>query len=147
MCLFIIWITNIKQNQNITQTIINCKDYSRKHNFSVQLFRAEGKNAFYARKRALTAHKLICEEAFCEICHLGTQVHAFQYTPSSLAQYNETIKSSTSFSMSRKKVQFVKSNSCDILKNEHKLNLNLMTLFRACETNSSFKELALLKTE
>ena len=70
--------TNNKQDQNVDQSIINCKDYSKKHNYSVQLFRAEGKNAFYARKRALTAHKLICEEAFCEICHLGTQVHAFQ---------------------------------------------------------------------
>ena len=135
-----------KQDQNVDQSIINCKDYSKKHNYSVQLFRAEGKNAFYARKRALTAHKLICEEAFCEICNLSKQVHAFQYTPSGLARYNETIKSSPNFSMSKKRVQFVQSNNCDILKNEHQLNLNLMTLFRACETNSSFRELALLKT-
>jgi hypothetical protein len=64
-------ISTNKQDQNIDHSIINCKDYSKKHNYSVQLFRAEGKNVFYARKRALTAHKLICKEAFCEICNLS----------------------------------------------------------------------------
>ena len=59
------------QNQNVTQSIINCKNYSKNNNYDIKLFRAEGKNYFYARKRALMAHILICEESFCEICNIS----------------------------------------------------------------------------
>ena len=134
------------QNKNVTQSIINCKNYSKNHNYDIKLFRAEGKNSFNARKRALMAHILICEESFCEICNISKKVHTFQYTASNLSRYNETIKSSPKFCLSKKKVQFVKQTNYDILENKNHFNLNLMTLFRACELNTSFKELALLKT-
>ena len=93
-----------KYKQN--QSIINCKNYSKSHNYDIKLFRAEGKNAFYARKRALVAHILICEEPFCEICNISNKVQTFNYTASNLARYNETIESSPKFSLSKKKVKF-----------------------------------------
>ena len=91
-----------KQNQNVTQSIINCKHYSKGHNYDIKLFRAEGKNAFYARKRALLAHVLICEESFCEICNISKKVQTFQYTASNLSRYSETIESSQKFCLSGK---------------------------------------------
>ena len=57
--------------RSVNKSIINCKSYSKVHNYDIKLFRAEGKNAFYARKRALLAHMLICEESFCEICNIS----------------------------------------------------------------------------
>jgi hypothetical protein len=66
--------------------------------------------------------------------------------PSGLARYNETLKSSPKFNTSKKKVQFENSDDYKILKDGTQLNLNLLFLFRACETNTSFAELALLKS-
>ena len=92
------------------------------------------------------AHILICEEPFCKICNISKKVQTFNYTASNLARYNETIKSSPKFCLSRKRVHFAKQTNNEILENKNHFNLNLMTLFRACELNTSFKELALLKT-
>ena len=66
--------------------------------------------------------------------------------PSGLARYNETLKSSAKFNTSKKKVQFENSDNYKILRYRTPLNLNLLSLFRACETNGSFSELALLKS-
>ena len=133
-----------KNKQN--QSIINCKHYSKSNNYDIKLFRAEGKNAFNARKRALVAHILICKEPYCEICNISEKIKTFNYTASNLARYNETIESSPKFSSSRKKVKFAEQNNYEILEKKTHIDLNLINLFRACELNTSFKELALLKT-
>ena len=138
------------------KSIINCKDYSREPNFSPQLVRAEGKSAFYSRKRALASHALMCEEAFCQICNLAQKVKAFQYVPSNLSRYNETLKCSPRFQNSTKKVKFAISDGFEksdgfaksdefLIYDRKKLDLNLASLFQACEHNISFKELTLLQ--
>ena len=68
-----------KKDLDIEKPILSYKEYSQKNNFSIQLFRAEAKDTFYARKRALMAHSLVCTEAFCQTCDLGKKVRAFQY--------------------------------------------------------------------
>ena len=130
-----------KQNQSI----INYKHYLKSHNFNIKLFRAEGKNSFYARKRALVAHKLICIEPYCEICNISEKIKTFIYTASNLARYNQTIESSPKLTLSRKRVRFAERKDYEILEKTTNIELNLMNLFRACEQNISFKELTLLK--
>ena len=83
-----------KQNNemlNRSKPIINYRNYMKSHNFDIGLFRGEGKNSFFARKRALVAHKLVCFEPYCEICNISEKIKTFVYTPSNLARYNKTI--------------------------------------------------------
>ena len=79
--------------QTVRKSIIHCDNYSRMHNFEVKYFRAEGKDIFYARKRALLAHVIMCKESFCELCQLNKKVQTFKYMASNLARYNDTIES------------------------------------------------------
>ena len=93
------------------------------------------------------AHKLICKEPYCEICNISEEKKkTFINTASNLARYNQTIQSSPKLTSSRKKVKFAERNDNEILDKTTHIELNLMNLFRACEQNTRFKELALLKT-
>jgi hypothetical protein len=132
--------------QTVRKSIIHCDNYSRMHNFEVKYFRAESKDIFYARKRALLAHAVICKESFCELCQLNKKVQTFKYMASNLARYNDTIESTAKPSRSKKQVQFIENTKHDIVGNKLHLHLTLTSLFRACEHNISFKELALLTT-
>jgi hypothetical protein len=132
--------------QTVRKSIIHCDNYSRLHNFEVKYFRAESKDIFYARKRALLAHAVICKESFCELCKLNKKVQTFKYMASCLARYNDTIESTAKPSRAKKQVQFIKNTKHDIVGNKTHLHLTLTSLFRACEHNISFKELQLLAT-
>ena len=132
--------------QTVRKSIIHCENYSRMHNFEVKYFRAEGKDIFYARKRALLAQVIICKESFCELCQISKKVQTFKYVASNLARYNDIIESTAKPGPSKKRVQFIENTKHDIVGNNLHLHLTLASLFRACELNISFKELALLKT-
>ena len=109
------------------------------------MFRGEGKSSFFARKRALIAHKLVCLEPFCEICNISDKIKSFVYTPSNLSRYNKTIECTQKTNLSNKKVRFVEGDNYKIFEKRTKINLNLINVFRACEQNVSFEELSLLK--
>jgi hypothetical protein len=132
--------------QNVIKSIIHCDNYSRLHNFEVKYFRGESKDIFFARKRALLAHAIICGEPFCELCKLHRKVQSFKYMAGCLTRYNDTIEISARQSRPKKQVQFIKGTKHDIRRKNIHLHLTLTSLFRACEHNISFKELSLLTT-
>ena len=132
--------------QTVRKSIIHCDNYSRLHNFEVKYFRGESKDIFFARKRALLAHAIICGESFCELCKLHKKVQSFKYMAGCLTRYNDTIESSAKQSRPKKQVQFIKGTKHDIRRKNIHLHLTLTSLFRACEHNISFKELSLLTT-
>jgi hypothetical protein len=130
---------------NRSKPIINYRNYIKSNNFDTALFRGEGKSSFFARKRALIAHKLVCFEPYCEICNISEKIKTFVYTPSNLSRYNKTIECTQKTNLSNKKVRFVKGDNYKIFGKRTKINLNLINVFRACEQNISFEELSLLK--
>jgi hypothetical protein len=132
---------NNKKNKPI---ILGSRAYHLKHNFDTALFRGESKSSFFARKRALTAHKLICEEPFCDTCTMATKVKSFEFTPSNLSRYNQTIECSERRRVSGKKVCFTGKYNQEFL-GKRKIKLNLVNMIRACENNISFEELRILK--
>ena len=127
-----------------SKPILDCRNYNKLYNFDAALFRGEGKSTFFARKRALVAHKLICLQPFCDICDIADKIKIFVYTPSNLSRYNKTIECTQKRHLSNKKVCFVGKNKYESVVKRN-INLNLINVFRACEQNVSFEELALLK--
>ena len=131
-------------NGKIYKPIIESKAYHLGNNFDTALFRGESKSSFFARKRALTAHKLICLQPFCDTCTMASKVKDFEFTPSNLSRYNTTIECTERRRISGKKVCFTGKFNQKILA-KRRINLNLVNLIRACETNISFEELRILK--
>ena len=117
-------------------------NYNRLNNFNVQLFRAENRFSFYARKKALESHQVNCNIDLCEICILFGKIKNFKFSPESLSRYNDIIENLPREKTSRKSVRFAKSTN--FTEHSGNLKLNLSKLFEACEHNISFKELTLL---
>ena len=127
-----------------SKPIIESRAYNILNNFDSALFRGESKSSFFARKRALTAHKLICSQPFCDTCTMAIKIKDFVFTPSNLSRYNKTIECTERRRISGKKVCFTGKINQEILV-KRRINLNLTNMVRACETNVSFEELRILK--
>ena len=135
---------SINNWKNKTKPIIESRAYHLGNNFDAALFRGESKSSFFARKRALTAHKLICSQPFCDTCTMAIKIKDFVFTPSNLSRYNKTIECTERRRISGKKVCFTGKINQEILV-KRRINLNLTNMVRACETNVSFEELRILK--
>ena len=72
--------------------IRSLSNYNRLNNYNVQLFRAENRFSFYARKKALESHQLSCNIDLCEICALFDKIKNFKFSPESLSRYNSVIE-------------------------------------------------------
>jgi hypothetical protein len=75
---------------------------------------------------------------------MASKVKSFEFTPSNLSRYNQTIECSERRRVSGKKVCFNGEYNQEIL-GKRKIKLNLVNMLRACETNISFEELRMLK--
>ena len=93
-------------NKKIKPIILGNRIYHLKNNFDLPLFRGENKSSFFARKRALIAHVSICEQPFCDICSMAKKVKSFEFSPSNLSRYNQTIECSERRRVTGKKVCF-----------------------------------------
>ena len=75
---------------------------------------------------------------------MANKIKDFVFTTSNLSRYNKTIECTERRHISDKKVCFTGKINQEILV-KRRINLNLTNMFRACETNISFEELAILK--
>ena len=131
-------------NNKIKPIILENRIYHLKNNFDLPLFRGENKSSFFARKRALVAHVLICEQPFCDTCTMAKKVKTFQFSPSNLSRYNQTIECSERRHVTGKKVSFNGKYPQKIL-GKRNIHLNLVNMLKACASNISFEELQIMK--
>ena len=126
------------------KSILKNVSYSKSMNSNLSLFRTLDKFAFHAHQKGLRNHKAICQKNLCDTCTYSTQVSTYTWDLKNYSRYLQPLvnKLQPNNLKQKKRVKF--SNSDMNNKTQKGLNLDIISLARACTYNVSLHETRLL---
>ena len=122
------------------KSILKDVSYSKFMNSNLSLFRSLEKCAFHAHQKALKNHKSICQHKLCDTCTYSTQVSNYTWDLKNYSRYLQPLVNRLQPDNLKQKKRVKFSDSHVDNKIQKGLNLNFLSLARACSYNVSLHE-------